>query len=340
MIKLLREDKVAPQFRRMCRSAKRASIAAPFWGEGAAELLAPGDGPALRVLCRFDSPACNPRALLELADAGAKIRSHPRLHAKIYLTPAAAIVGSSNPSRYGLTQEGDLLGGTVEANLLTDDPDVVGDLTALFQELWEAPESERIGRSRIIKEIARRDQLPRSAPPRAITAKSLLAACREAPDLFGSVLIAPYAGDLDPGGKQKLSEVQNGAATPDGVGEADFRNAWGYQFDEPPPDGAWLIDLDCKGKRARVRGTSRVPEPAYHAKVKGENDLTITVRGDVSVPGAIGTFRLSASEKAELEAIARRLLASRDFVTLPQAVAMIEASSSTAPRGRQRRIAT
>jgi len=116
VIKVLREHGLATEFERLKSRGGANWLAAPFWGKGAASTLGLRKGGEIRVICRFDAPACNPRALLELSKAGATIRSHRRLHAKLYITESSVIVGSSNPSRNGVTQEGDLLGGSVEAN--------------------------------------------------------------------------------------------------------------------------------------------------------------------------------------------------------------------------------
>ncbi len=327
MIELLREHELATEFKRLKAKKPKVSLAAPFWGEGAAKTLGLRRGPEIRVLCRFDSPACNPKALLELVKVGATIRSHRRLHAKLYITDAAVIVGSSNPSRYGVTQEGDVLGGTVEANILTDDPEVVGEVGALFDRLWrDKAETSRISKAMIEREIERRKLEPPAMPPRVLAARRLLSACREAPELFERVLVVAYDEDLGEGGKAALHKLQAQAAPADPeLGIADFRKALGYQFDKPPPAGSWLIDLNCKTASRRVSGAVQVPAPAPLLRVKGENDVTPAIRGIVSVPGARGTFRMSKQDKAELVSIATWLLdGDDDFVPLPRAVARID----------------
>ena len=292
MIKVVREHGLATEFKRVKSRGGAIWLAAPFWGKGAASTLGLRKGGEIRVICRFDAPACNPIALLELSKAGATIRSHRRLHAKLYITESSVIVGSSNPSRYGVTQEGDLLGGSVEANLVTDDPDVVRDVRALFEELWrDKAETSPVSRRMIEAEIRRRDLDPPVPPPRRLAARSLLTACREAPDLFGTVFVVPYNRGLHPGGKAALEQLQTQAAAADTeLGAADFRKAWGYQFADGPPAGSWLIDLSCKGRAPRVYGASQVPKPAYRLTVPNESDVTPTIRGSVNVPGAVGIF--------------------------------------------------
>lgn len=325
MIKLLREDRLATEFKRLAKRTDLISLAAPFWGLGAAAMLGLERRTPLRILCRFDSPACNPRALAELRAIGASIRSHPRLHAKIYLTRDGVIVGSSNPSRYGVTLEGDVVGGTIEANLITDDQDVMRSVNDLFEQLWSDPVTTSVTSRMIKREIERRDALPPSSSPRRLSAKSLLAACREAPELFGSVVVGAYGSGLGPEGRKALQQLQERAVTGDNeIGVADFKNAWGYQFEVGPPEGSWVIDLNCRGKRPRVLGASKVPSPALRLSLKNEEDLTPTVRGTVKVPGAIGSFRLLEKEKEQLVSVADQLLREARFIPLPEVVAIID----------------
>ncbi|TCM00009.1 hypothetical protein C8J41_1271, partial [Sphingomonas sp. PP-CC-3G-468] len=234
---------------------------------------------------------------------------------------------TSNPSRYGVTQDGDVLSGTIEANILTDDPDVVNGTIGLFQQLWDDRiETTPVSRRMIEQEIRRRELDPPVLPAKALTARSLLSACREAPDLFAGVYVVAYNSDLGDGGKAALKQLQAQAAPSDeDLGVADFRNAWGYQFENAPPAGTWLVDLSCKGRVPRVFGASRVPDPALQLRVLNENDVTPTIRGIVKVAGATGVFRMSAQDKADLASVATRLLRdSNEFMPLPRVVAMID----------------
>ena len=327
MIRLLREDRLAAEFGKQRRKSRTLSFAAPFWGLGAAKTLGLKAGDVIRVLCRFDAQACNPRALLEVAELGASIRTHRRLHAKLYIADGIVVVGSSNPSRYGLTQEGDVIGGTVEANIITDDAEVVRSVTGLFEELWaNEDDTAPVTTAMIRKEIKRRDLNPPPSVKRQITARNLLSACREAPELFSSVVVCPYDTDLGEEGRKALRQLQRQAANgPAELGVGSFRSSWGYQFDSSPPDGSWIIDLDCKGDIPIVHGASRVPIPAYRLKADGENDVTVTVRGVVSVVGARGEFKISKQDRLDLSSVAKTLLkAGKEFLPLADVVALID----------------
>src|SRR4051812_16745180 len=97
-LELLREHQLAPAFRKALKAAGEGVIAVPFWGKGAAKLLGLDSEGDVRVICNLDQPGCNPYVIEALRDLKIKVKTHPRLHAKIYATEALAIVGSSNAS--------------------------------------------------------------------------------------------------------------------------------------------------------------------------------------------------------------------------------------------------
>ena|ERR1700754_3027088 len=104
MAKLLREYSVAQEFKAAKKKAKNAFIAVPFWGKGAVKTLALRKGDPIRIVCNLDHPGCNPEVIEEIKyRLKIRVRTHPRLHAKIYGTEHSAIIGSSNVSTNGLT---------------------------------------------------------------------------------------------------------------------------------------------------------------------------------------------------------------------------------------------
>ncbi|HLW90446.1 MAG TPA: phospholipase D family protein [Roseiarcus sp.] len=128
MIEFLTKREIAEKVRSSAKSAPELAFAVAYWGDGAAaELRLNGIRKPLRILCDLWSGACNPKelgVLLELPNV--ELRWFDHLHAKIFWTPACAVVGSANASTNGLGQEGKETSGLVEAALCTDDQDVVG----------------------------------------------------------------------------------------------------------------------------------------------------------------------------------------------------------------------
>lgn len=120
---ILREGEMSTHFRKLSKADSMVAVAAPFWGSGAAKKLglSKKDRGRARILCNLDQTGCNPRAIKKLFDLGLKIRSHPRLHAKIYAASKFAIVGSSNVSNNGLPEMERAHLASIEANVLCTD---------------------------------------------------------------------------------------------------------------------------------------------------------------------------------------------------------------------------
>jgi hypothetical protein len=71
-------------------------------------------------------------------DLGYKVKTIDGLHAKIYCSSSAVIVGSSNASRNGLQYEADQMSGNIEANVLIRDPKFVQRVSAWFDDYWKS----------------------------------------------------------------------------------------------------------------------------------------------------------------------------------------------------------
>jgi hypothetical protein len=326
MLKLLREHEVASAFKAARRNGGQASVAVAFWGKGGAAKLGLKGSEDARVICNLDQVGCNPEAIKELRDLGIQVKTHPRLHAKIYATPAVVIIGSSNASTNGLTVEGDGALGWKEANVMTDDAMMIAGALSYFDELWDDPEARRITPAEIKTALAR----PRATalalldPPRA---KTLIAACRERPEAFEKVIIYPYIEPLSDEAEERLADFRRRAKAPaPGSNEPNFRNAWGYEDGNIPKD-VWIVDLDCKPGKPKVWGCSQSVGAVLELDDGG--CLTITPRGNVTIGDT--RYKISQEEKYLLEAAGRQLLraSKHDYVTLPQAVQIADRVAGT-----------
>jgi hypothetical protein len=121
---------------KLLENAEFAKIAVAYWGKGAVTRLIP---PSLNptktlIVCDFMSGFCNPAEIETLIDRFGGLKGEPgkgrpysgvakqkMLHAKVWLTDKAAILGSSNASANGLGQEGNETIKSAEANLYIDD---------------------------------------------------------------------------------------------------------------------------------------------------------------------------------------------------------------------------
>src|SRR3546814_14672636 len=121
MLKLLKEDEVARNMRTMLKAnGERPILAVAFWGHGAVDSLGLNVADNARMICNLESGATNPVEVEKLMRS-AKVKSHPRLHAKLYAAGDWVIVGSSNASSNGLALESRDLAGWIDANILSKD---------------------------------------------------------------------------------------------------------------------------------------------------------------------------------------------------------------------------
>lgn len=139
-MKLLDERDALAEIRSLLEASGTAQLAVAFWGSGAIERLGLNRaGLSARILCNLDSGACNPSELRRInALPGITLKSHPRLHAKVYWTAAGAVLGSSNASSNGLALEGKANLGWAEANVRIDDPTTLQDIRTWFEKLFAA----------------------------------------------------------------------------------------------------------------------------------------------------------------------------------------------------------
>lgn len=110
MTAILKGPDIQKFIKGVAAEATNIRIAAPFWGAKAIELLglrqAKNSNKSLfRLICNLESGACNPVPIRSLQTLKWEMRTNKRLHAKVYIFPDCAIVGSANPSANGLALE-------------------------------------------------------------------------------------------------------------------------------------------------------------------------------------------------------------------------------------------
>ncbi|MCL8332477.1 MULTISPECIES: phospholipase D family protein [Pseudomonas] len=111
-------------------------VAVAFWGNGS-EALIPRQG-AGRLICNLSHPGTNPYAVERImAQPGIRMRQSSRLHAKVVVSNAGAIVGSANFSDAALGFEGQALGWTEAGVLLDPERDEYKQVLDWFRSTWE-----------------------------------------------------------------------------------------------------------------------------------------------------------------------------------------------------------
>ena len=319
MVRILREHEVAKHFSRMAKKANKTDIAVPFWGNGAIAALGLKGLKYVRIVCNLYQPGCNAEVIGDVLELGIKVKTHPRLHAKIYVTPQAAIVGSSNASTNGLTDEGSATKGWIEANVASEDQAFVAEVQGVFDEVWKA--GDKVDEAAVKRAIKNRPP----PTPHSVKATTLLAACREKPSAFANVFVAPYEENLSPEASGIIADVKKNAVTQKATKPAqssfqpaDFKRAVGWQFGGLD-EGIWLIGLDCRKNKARFAGTYRTTGLQY--EVEDQATLDVTLRGQITIDGR--RFRISAAEKKQLESVGPKVLKA-EMQSLAKVIKMID----------------
>jgi len=114
------------------RSISPSKIAVAYVGKDWAEFI---DKNILKEIVVSPTIGSNPRAIAELVKqlGWDKVHFLDNLHAKIYVGPNSAAIGSANLSRNALG-----IGGLLEASVVTNDDALVSSLLALFNEYVES----------------------------------------------------------------------------------------------------------------------------------------------------------------------------------------------------------
>jgi len=323
--KLLSAHQLAPAIRKALARAGTGVIAVPFWGKGAVSLLGLGRGAKVRVICNLDHPGCNPDVIAELRKHRIDVRSHRRLHAKIYATADRAFVGSSNASSNGLTVEGREAQGWLELNVASSDPKFVTDVLGEFEKLWDLDETLPVRALEIKRARERRAALP-PIGPFLPDGQPLFDAIRANPKLFADVYLAIYDDRLSPEARGVLCGVQKGTVVAKGgrsvaagVSPRSLKSAWGYQY-RVMPRRAWLIDVACyTGKPIKYNGTAESTglQLAVPPDADGDPqyDLTPALRGPIVLGGR--KLRPNAAEQALVIRHAKALLEAAGDEVLP-----------------------
>lgn len=184
--------------------------------------------------------------------------------------------------------------------------------------MWGAAETRIVTASDIKAARARRDAVPAGTlnPPNS---KTLIAACRERPDVFKHVVVIAYGEYLSRVAKKKLKAFKEQAAVLEPSSDlSKVKRPWGYQVGAIPI-GAWIIDLDRTDvKLPKILGCSR--SVGIQREIEGEELLAVTPRGVVSVGGR--RYPIASTARALLEAAGKQIMRAgkKGFVSLQQAI--------------------
>ncbi|MEP9369987.1 phospholipase D family protein [Xanthobacter sp. VNH20] len=239
-LQFLDEKDALTEITAMLATASHAKLAVAFWGKDARERLGVGrSGFDVRIICNLDSGACNPDeigAIIKLLPKE-RVFSDPRLHAKVYWTPKAAVIGSSNASTNGLAVEGAELGSWAEANILVTDPVVLKNIEEWFDRRLRDAYPIEDTHLKIATELWKRRA--RSAPPGARLSSDLLQSYQQAPGhpSWNKLRLAFWSEHIDEAGARETA-----ALVKENPGLKDLEQYQGWT--DELRNGEYLIDFD------------------------------------------------------------------------------------------------
>lgn len=297
-MKLLDETDALTEIRDLLRQTDTARLAVAFWGKDAIERLGlDRSGLTADILCNLDSGASNPAELRRIrALPGITLKSHPSLHAKVYWTPQAAVIGSSNASANGLGLEGDAAGGWREANVRLDGAAMLDDIVTWFDTLFAQ------GNAILDEDLERAEQIwmtrTKMAPTGTRLVGDLVTAFTNAPahPVWRQVKLAYWMDGLS-----EEDEAWLGAERSDGH-LASGISAYGQWNDRISPQD-WVLDFDVSGTAPRYNGIWRArPEEATR------RGLRLAYKAKQIRFPALGPLTLARADAAALAAIAPAVL--------------------------------
>lgn len=243
-MKFLTEHHTSAAIKDILADADSIRIAVAFWGEGALKMLGGMTGTTgnVKVLCNLDTGACNPTEVERLLSV-AEVRSHPKLHAKVYWTPKAMVLGSSNASTNGLWGEAGETRGWREANLLITDSAQLAATEDWFDQLWD--EGYDVTKAHIEAAKPLWATGASRAPAGRPLAMTLFDAFRSAPDhpAWRRVKVAVTTLDLSAEGQEEYDAAVSSAEV---LADAAAYEDWNDRFSADD----LVIDIDAIGRRS------------------------------------------------------------------------------------------
>lgn len=133
----LHNDNYYEEVNKLFENNEDLDIAVAFLGYGSKILFDANRNKKIRIICNFDSGACNPKLVEELRDyENICIKSDAYLHAKTLIQNHSLIIGSANLSANGLSLEGAELTAWTEIGILLNDDKVISESKLWFEDLW------------------------------------------------------------------------------------------------------------------------------------------------------------------------------------------------------------
>ncbi|MCZ7487174.1 phospholipase D family protein [Rhizobium rhizogenes] len=340
-MKLLTEIEAPNAISELLVGADSAKFAVAFWGNDASATLGISSrSKPLKIICNLESGACNPseiRKLLKMTP-NVEVRTNPRLHAKVYWTPSAVVIGSSNASANGLAVEGRELSSWAEANVLTTEHKMLEQTSTWFDALFAASNPIIDSDLNLAEELWRRRQFSR--PMIMKTNVGLIETVRNNLDhqLWTSVKVTCWQDGLSASAASRLSAIVDDHHS---GGEISAYEGWQMYLKEDD----WTFDFFIEKDGSISFNDIWKIIPALPASP----DLSLAVKREKFVLEGFGKIEFTDEDKRELLRAIPHFLAQRKLRKLPEQnernavfdlLAAVEYLNSVAKSGRSEALDT
>ena len=130
---------IKKELEKIFRIAKETKCAVAFWGKDGSQIFRNSKSKNIKIVCNLTSGSTNPVEISKLQNKYGKnsIRMKNDLHAKVFWTDKAVIIGSANVSANGLALEGPETTGLEEVAVLIRDPIILKQTESWFNHIWK-----------------------------------------------------------------------------------------------------------------------------------------------------------------------------------------------------------
>lgn len=204
-MKLVTDQQAKRLIRKHIRTSAKSRLAVAFWGDGACEKL-DLNADTVSVICNLSMGGTNPHEIVEMQRLGITVKQCDGLHAKVYLFDNGVLIGSSNASSNGLSFQDDEGPNWIEANVFSDDPDLIASASN-----WMAMLPTReITRNDIATAIEIWERRRATIAGTVNGGRSIVETMRDAPTTFDgkNVFVCFYSQEMNKEGEDGFAAIQ------------------------------------------------------------------------------------------------------------------------------------
>jgi hypothetical protein len=206
-MKFVTEQQAKRLIRQRIGTSNKSRLAVAFWGDGACKKLdLVGREDTVSVICNLRMGGTNPHEIQRLQSLGIPVSQCDGLHAKVYLFDDGVLIGSSNASSNGLSFQDDEGPSWIEANVFSDDPDLIASVSKWMSKL----PTREITPPDIAFAIVQWERRRQAIAGTGIEGKSVVATMRRSPSAFDGqrIFVCFYSTEMDEEGEKGLAAAQ------------------------------------------------------------------------------------------------------------------------------------